>query len=73
MLRNIVPLVVDVVAACISAEDILPPVVATEVIAPLEVNTTPVGLGFAIVVCGTIAIAPLWLSVLITAPPKSIV
>jgi hypothetical protein len=51
----------------------VPPVVDTVLTVPEGETTIPVGFGFATVGCGINAIAPLAASVLIVAPPRSIV
>jgi hypothetical protein len=50
-----------------------PPVVATVLIVPDGLTTIPVGFGLAVVGCGTNAMAPVVASVLIVAPPRSMV
>ena len=64
------PLVVELP---IAFADTSPPVVVTVVIEPAADITTPVGLGLLTVGCGISAIAPVLPSVLIVAPPRSIV
>ena len=58
-------------AVSICDEVTAPPLLVTVFISPILVNTTPTGLGVPEVALGTRAMAPVVLSTLKVAPPKS--
>ena len=73
-LLKILPDVADALELIPIASDVnTPPVVVTVLIVPAGLTTIPVGFGLAAVACGINAMAPVVTSVLIVAPPRSIV